>query len=249
LLKFKPVNMDVLPLYIVLLVLFPPMLWLLIRAPNFALVASAVLYALAHVLDWNFAAYPSGVWVFNPFAWQLLFTFGGWGALGGAAKLSPWLNSRFVGGLAIGYLVFAFCITMTWYFPRLGALVPHLVSDILYPIDKTNLDVLRIMHFFALAVVTLHFVPRDWPALKGPVFQPAILCGQHSLAIFCMGVFLAFAGHFVFTEISNRLFMHVIVSVAGIAGMVATAKVLAWYKAVERGPRPPSVRPGFAGGS
>src|SRR5678815_1826310 len=29
LLKFKPVNMDVLPLYIVLLLLFPPILWLL----------------------------------------------------------------------------------------------------------------------------------------------------------------------------------------------------------------------------
>ena len=31
LLKFKPANMDVLPLYIVLLLMFPPMLWLLLR--------------------------------------------------------------------------------------------------------------------------------------------------------------------------------------------------------------------------
>ena len=34
LLKFKPVNMDVLPLYIVLLLLFPPMLFLLLRQPE-----------------------------------------------------------------------------------------------------------------------------------------------------------------------------------------------------------------------
>ena len=249
LLKFKPVNMDVLPLYIVLLVFLPPMLWLLLRAPNMALVASAVLYALAHAFDWNIAAYPSGVWVFNPFAWQLLFTFGGWCALGGAAKLSPWLNSRLVGGLSIGYLVFAFCITLTWYFPRLGALVPHLLSDVLYPIDKTNLDVLRILHFFALAIVTLQFVPRGWPALKRPIFRPAIVCGQHSLAIFCLGVFLAFAGHFVFTEISNRLIMHVVVSIVGIAAMVATAMLLSWYKAVER--RTPAAvnEAGLRGGS
>jgi hypothetical protein len=92
-------------------------------------------------------------------------------------------------------------------------------------------------------------VPRGWPALKGPVFRPAIVCGQHSLAIFCLGVFLAFAGHFVFTEISNRLIIHVAVSIAGIAAMVATAMLLSWYKAVERGPRPPPVTPGFAGGS
>ena len=33
-LKFKPANMDVLPLYIVLLAGFPPMLWILLRAPD-----------------------------------------------------------------------------------------------------------------------------------------------------------------------------------------------------------------------
>ena len=38
LLKFKPVNMDVLPLYIVLLLLFPPTLWVLQRRPTLTLV-------------------------------------------------------------------------------------------------------------------------------------------------------------------------------------------------------------------
>jgi hypothetical protein len=137
---------------------------------------------------------------------------------------------------------------MTWYFPRLGVFVPKFVSDILYPIDKANLDVLRMLHFFALAIVTLAFVPRGWPALKRLLFQPAIVCGQHSLAIFCLGVFLAFAGHFMFTEVSNRLYMHVLVSLLGILAMVAMAKLLAWYKVVERGPRPPAMRPGLAGG-
>jgi hypothetical protein len=248
LLKFKPVNMDVLPLYIVLLMFFPPMLWALLRAPSLALIGSAALYAMMHVFGWNIPAYPSGGWVFNPFAWQLLFVFGAWCALGGAERLAPWLKSRAMLYAAGAYLVFAFCITLTWYFPRLGSYVPHLLSDVLYPIDKTNLDVLRILHFFALAIVTLQFVPRGWPALKSPIFRPAILCGQHSLAIFCMGVFLAFAGHFVFTEVSNRLPMQIAVSLAGILAMVATARLLAWYKAVERGPRPPSGRPGLAGG-
>src|SRR5208337_94915 len=40
LLKFRPVNMDVLPLYIVLLLFFPPVLWLLLRRANFALAGS-----------------------------------------------------------------------------------------------------------------------------------------------------------------------------------------------------------------
>src|SRR5919205_1125110 len=47
LLKFKPANMDVLPLYVVLLVGFPPILWLITRLPSLALAVSAALWVLA----------------------------------------------------------------------------------------------------------------------------------------------------------------------------------------------------------
>jgi hypothetical protein len=248
LLKFKPVNMDVLPLYIALLVGFSPVLWLLLRAPSIALISSAVLYALMYQFGWNIPAYPNGVWVFNPFAWQLLFVFGAWCALGGAKRLAAVVSSRITIALAAAYLAFAFFVAMTWYFPRVAVLLPRIIGDNIYPIDKTNLDVLRILHFLSLAVIVVNLVPREWPGLRTVWCKPAILCGQHSLAIFCLGVFLAFAGHFVFTEVSNRLFTHVVVSVAGIAVMVAAAAVLTWYKNVERGPRPPAVKPGFAGG-
>jgi hypothetical protein len=249
LLKFKPVNMDVLPLYIVLLLGFAPMLWLLMRAPSIALIASATLYTLMWIFDWNIPAYPSGTWAFNPLAWQLLFVFGAWCALGGAQRLTRWINSPVLVGLAAAYLVFAFGIAMTWYFPWLGVFVPKFVGDAIYPIDKTNLDVLRILHFLALAVITVYFVPDTWPRLQSRVFWPAIVCGQHSLETFCLGVFLSFAAHFVFTEMSNRVVVQVLVSFIGIAIMVATAAVLSWYKRVERqGPRPPSIKPGYAGG-
>jgi hypothetical protein len=249
LLKFKPVNMDVLPLYIVLLAGFAPMLWLLSRAPSAALIASAGLYTLMWAFDWNFPAYPSGGWVFNPLAWQLLFVFGAWCALGGARNLARWMNSPVLVGLAVAYLLFAFFIALTWYFPRLGFYVPRFVSELIYPIDKTNLDVLRILHFLSLAVITVYFVPRDWPALRSKVFWPAIVCGQHSLETFCLGVFLSFAAHFVFTEVSNRVLIQFAVSLAGVLIMVGAAALLSWYKRVERqGPRPPTIKPGYAGG-
>jgi hypothetical protein len=249
LLKFKPVNMDVLPLYIVLLAGFAPMLWLLLRAPSVALIASAALYTLMWAFDWNFPAYPSGGWVFNPLAWQLLFVFGGWCALGGARNLTRWMNSPVLVGLAIAYLLFAFFIAMTWYFPRLGVYVPRVLSDLIYPIDKTNLDVLRILHFLSLAVVTVYLVPRDWPVLRSKLLWPAIVCGQHSLETFCLGVFLSFAAHFVFTEVSNRVPVQVAISLAGVVVMVGAAALISWYKRVERqGPRPPTTKPGYAGG-
>jgi hypothetical protein len=111
--------------------------------------------------------------------------------------------------------------------------------------------VLRILHFLALAALTVRFVPQDWPALKHWAFRPAILCGQHSLEIFCLGVFLSFAGHFVFIQVSDRVAMQVLVSAAGIAIMFATAALIAWYKSIEGrspGPRPKPPGTGLAGG-
>jgi hypothetical protein len=240
LLKFKPVNMDVLPLYIVLLLLFPPALAMLMWQPAFALAASALLYVLTWNFDWNLPAYPNGVWFFNPFAWQLLFVFGAWCALGGAKRLKPVLQSRTVLAVAIAYLVFAFVITLTWYIEPLGRLVPNWLSEWMYPIDKTNLDVLRFAHFLALAAVTVRFVPRDWPGLKWPILQPAIRCGQHSLEIFCLGVFLAFAGQFIISEYSGGPLIQIAISFTGIMIMIATANLISWYKVIEG--RSPSSR-------
>lgn len=243
LLKFKPANMDVLPLYIVLLAGFPPILWLLLRRPTVALAISVALYSLTWHFGWNLPAYPSGTWIFNPMAWQLLFVFGGWCAIGGAAQLDGLITSRVVLALAVAYLVFAFVITMTWYFPRFAHYVPHRLTDWMYPIDKINLDVLRFAHFLALAVLTVRFIARDWAGLKSPLLRPAILCGQHSLEIFCLGVFLAFAGHFAMTELSDSVGMQVLVSALGIAIMVCSAALISWYRKVEGRSSGPKSRP------
>ena len=245
LLKFKPANMDVLPLYIVLLAGFPPMLWLLLRAPAAALGASALLYALTLHFEWNLPAYPNGNWVFNPFAWQLLFVFGAWCALGGAERLSAVILSRITAALAILFLAFAFFIVLTWYIPGLDALVPRWLEDRMYPIDKTNLGVLRLAHFLSLAVLTVQAVPRDWPKLRSLWLRPAILCGQHSLEIFCLGVFLSFAAHFAMVEISQGIGMQIATSLLGIVLMIATATMISWYKLIEG--RSPQSRPGPPG--
>jgi len=188
--KFKPVNMDVLPLYIVLLLIFPPILWLLLRWPSIALAASVLLYAATWQYGLNIPAFPRGEWHFNPFAWQLLFVFGAWCAQGGAQRLKSVLRSRITLVIAVACLLFAFGIAMTWHIPQLGP-VPKWLAEIIYPISKTDLDVMRFAHFLALAAITVMFLPRDWPLLNSPFMRPAILSGQHSLEIFCLGVFLA----------------------------------------------------------
>jgi hypothetical protein len=232
LLKFRPVNMDVLPLYIALMLFLSPVLWLMERKADLALALSVALYALTWLFDLALPAYPNGVWFFNPFAWQLLFVFGAWCALGGAKRMSRIIWSPITLWVCVAYLLFAFYTTLTWHVPRLNHFMPGIIEQWMYPIDKTNLDVLRIAHFLALAALTVRIVRRGWPGLASPWLRPMILCGQHSLEIFCIGVFLAFAGQFMLAEFSGGAGMHFIISVCGILIMSAAAWVFSWYKKV-----------------
>lgn len=248
LLKFKPANMDVLPLYIALLAAFPPYVWLLLRMPTLALSVSVAIYVVAWEFGINLPAYPSGHWAFNPFAWQLLFAFGAWCALGGMKRIGQFIRSPYAVALATIYLLVSLAVVSTWYFPAYAHLVPKWLTEWMYPIDKTNLDVLRLAHFFALATLTVRFVPPDWPGLHSLWLRPAVLCGQHSLEIFCIGVFLAFAAHFAMIEFSDGTAMQILVSILGIAIMVAAAALMSWYRRIEeRSPgtrsKPPSTTP------
>jgi hypothetical protein len=230
LLRYRPLNMYVLPLYIVLMLFLPLILKLIKWRADLTLAASVALYAAAWRYDLHLTAYPNGFWSFNPFAWQLLFVFGAWCALGGARRMSRFLSSPVTLWISFAYLLAAFCVTLTWYFPQLGYLMPHWLEQWMYPIDKTDLDVLRFAHFLALAVVALRFVPAGWPGLESRWLWPMILCGQRSLEIFCLGVALAFAGYFVLTEASAGLGLHFLVGICGILIMSAAAWLLSWYK-------------------
>ncbi|QQO19322.1 OpgC domain-containing protein [Bradyrhizobium diazoefficiens] len=232
LLRFRPVNMDVLPLYIVLMLALPLILWSMKWRPDVTLGLSVALYAVTWEYDLHFSAYPNGFWVFNPLAWQLLFVFGAWCALGGARRMSRILASPVTMWISIAYIAAAFYVTLTWYVPQLSHLMPKWIEQWMYPIDKTNLDVLRFTHFLALAALTVRFLPRDWPGLKSRWLRPLILCGQHSLEIFCLGVFLAFAGHFILAEVSGGAAMHALMSLSGILIMWGVAWVISWYKRV-----------------
>ena len=233
-LRFKPVNMDVLPLYIVLMGVFPPVLWVMLRKPNWTLLGSTLLYLSARHFGWNLSAYPTGSWYFNPFAWQLLFVFGAWLALGGADSAMWLVRSRSFLVLGIGYLSFALIITMASRFQELRDLVPISVYAYFTPNDKTNLAPYRLVHFVVLAAFVVRLVPRDWVGLEWSIFRPAIKCGQQSLEVFCSGIFLSFAAHFVLVELSGALWMQLLVSFAGIAAMTALAYYRSWSKKLDK---------------
>ena len=230
LLRFRPLNMDVLPLYIVLMAFLPLVLMLARSQRDLPLILSIALYILTIRFDLHLSTHRDGLWSFNPFAWQLLFVFGAWCALGGGRRISPIIDSPVTFWVAVLYLCAAFFITMTWYFPYLETLLPAWLIRAIYPISKADFDVLRFAHFLALAVIALRLVPGDWPGLRSPWVRPLILCGQYSLQIFALGIALSFAGYALLMELSAGVVLHVIVGIAGILIMCGVARVFTWYR-------------------
>lgn len=227
LLQFKPLNLDVLPLYIALMGTFPPVLWLLVRAPNLALGVSLAVYATARTFDWNLASYPDGVWYFNPFAWQLLFVIGAWVSLDQTGAVGRLVQSRAAFWSAALVLLFGLAVTLA---ARFGSAMPTIVADALVPNDKTNLAPYRIVHFLALALVVAWLVPRNAPALGSPLLRPVSVCGERSLEVFCTGIFLSFVGYLLIELVSGSVAFQLLVSMAGVAAMIAVAIYRTWIR-------------------
>ena len=233
-LKFKPLNLDVLPLYIVLMGIFPPILWFMLRHRNWALAGSVLIYFAARLFHWNLPSYPSGVWFFNPFAWQLLFVLGAWLAAGGAQSVRPVVTARIPLVLSVAFLLFAVVATLATLIPELDSPVVIQLTEAFRPNDKTNLAPYRILHLLALALVVVRFIPFDWSGLRWPIFRPIMKCGQQSLEVFCVGVFLSFVAHFVLEATSDAFLVQILVGAAGLSIMTGVAYYRSWSKKIDR---------------
>ena len=234
LLKYKPVNLDVLPLYVVLMGAFAPVLWLMLRYRNWVMLGSVLVYFATRQFGWNLPSYPSGVWYFNPFAWQLLFVLGAWLALGGATTLHFLVRSRSVLIFGLAYLLFAAAMTMAAQITELQGLFPRALFEAFNPNDKTNLAPYRFLHLAVLIILGARFIPIDSAGLQGAIWKPVIKCGQQSLEVFAVGIYLSFIGYFVLRMTSSGVLAQLLVGTAGISIMTGVAYYRSWSKRVEK---------------
>jgi hypothetical protein len=232
-LQYRAVNTDVLPSFVLFHLFFPLVLWLLMMKPNVTLGASFVLYVLVQIFGWNLPQWPSNRWFFNPFAWQFLIVLGAWWIMCGREVWRSWLTSGPVIVAAAVYLVLAFVVALSWSIKSLEAVVPPVLAKLIYPIDKSDLDPLRLLHFLAIAVLVAKFVPRDWTGLKTPILNGAVRCGENSLEIYCAGVLLSLAGD-ALLKVSPGVPTQVAVSAVGVAILIAAGAGLTWLKIQSR---------------
>ncbi len=223
----QPNMLNILPLYIVLLLLWLPMvLWMLPRRPWLMLGLSVALWALANLLELNLPSQqnPKG-WVFNPFAWQLLVTIGALAAhfnrRGGIPLYRPLLWG------AIAYVAFAFVMVAPW--TQIDGLQQARIipPDFLGAMSKSYLSPWRLMHVVALGylVMILMSPQSDW--LTRTWARGIGRCGRHSLEIFCLGTVLSFTGWVVLAEAGTGFVLQILVNMIGIGILWGTAWALA----------------------
>jgi len=152
-----------------------------------------------------------------------------WWGMKSAREKPSVLKSRVLVSLAAIYLLFSFFITLGWHFHSLEAYVPQVFVRAIYPIDKGDLDILRLLHFLALALLCWRMLPCDLPLLRTRLLRPLVQCGEYSLVIYCISVLLSFAAHAILNLGWNDLVSQTLVSIAGIAIMAMIAGLLARF--------------------
>jgi hypothetical protein len=237
LLEFQPAFLDILPMYIVMLLMFPAVLlgmrrhWLAVLAP------SAILYLAVQIFDISVPAYPAGhVWFFNPLAWQFLFVSGAVLAQLAAEGQDFSRLLRITYPAAVAIFAISVAVRLSWTVHDLWPSLPALLLKELWPVDKNNLSPIRLVPFFALVALVAIHVPRDARFLASRLARPLVVCGQQSLEIFCLGILLSALGHFVLVEYSAGVPIQLAISAAGIATMMLTAAMINWYKTTDRVP-------------
>ncbi len=230
-LSYMPGNLDILPMYVVLL-LFAPLAFLLHDWSKGALLGLSCLVwfiaGLGHINLPN-AALEGHVWYFDPLSWQLIFVIGI--CLGVRMKrgqsILPYNGSVFAAAavFAIAAIPINLAVHLGILEPPFGDLHHQLVS-------KTNGGPLRIVNVLAIL-----YLAWNIPVVKTIADHPAmrLLCiaGRHSLPIFSAGVLLSFCA-VVLMKINPEmpLVIQLLVLVTGCFIQLAIGRILETRKTV-----------------
>jgi hypothetical protein len=134
------------------------------------------------------------------------------------------------------YVVAAGVITVSWRWPDIhDALMPTLLNNLLYPISKTDLSPVRLLHFLALAYVTAKLLPdtgwtQNWMA------RQCSRMGRFSLEVFCLGVLLAPLADMVNALTDDAFAMQLFTALVGAGLMGLLAVWLEFNKRLNRSP-------------
>lgn len=212
---------NILPLYVVLLLLAIPFIVIARVSLVLAIAASLALYAATLAFEIELPSWPvGGAWFFNPLSWQVLIV-AGYLAIAARHRVPRWqtLLDR-AWPFAVAFVILGAAIVWVDYRPD-----PMLVPEprYFYLFDKAYLSPVRIVSMMAVAIA---FYPA-FPVLSrklGSVVRYCSALGRNSLAVFCMASLLALGGQIIRYATEPTFLIDTAIVVTGLI----TLRVTAW---------------------
>ncbi|WP_018997098.1 OpgC family protein [Hirschia maritima] len=193
LLTYQIGYVNILPLYMMLLLMAPGFMWIATKNKWALLLISGLVWYALHALFYeriyiNMPNWPhNGRWFLNPFAWQFIFVIGLLGGMGARTGKAFTSFNPILYGLALAYAIFAFY----WINQRMGALpfndhLPTIMKDF----NKAYLSLPRLLHVLSLAYLVIF---TKWPSWLGAtrLWDGLELMGKHGLPVFAVGTVLS----------------------------------------------------------
>lgn len=235
---------NILPLYVVLM-LVAPVISLLYRAiPHVVLPLSLALYVLTLALGWNLASWPvEGTWFFSPFAWQLIYVLG-FLLAGKRTDLGAFARRhlRAFQAIAVPIVVVGLLISTTRYWDWIT--LPSLDLPVKV-FDKTFMSPDRLASVLALVALGggIFYYIDAWAR---PLTDFMSMLGRNGLHVFCAGSLLSLCGQIVRFIYGGSITIDAILFVVGVSIMALTAWVLEWRSRSKSEPVPVPVAPSSA---
>lgn len=228
-LTWQPDYLDILPMYLVILALVPAMM--LARRLHAALpfLITAALYAIVWTTGLNLPGNPwnGAGWFLNPFAWQFIFFIGFF--IGMKWLPVPRLGDRRLMLAAALFLLLSVPLSFWGILEHWPA--AQAVRDLLIPVnEKTDLHILRVLHFLALAYLVLSLIEPWRDRLDRGTGHLLILIGRQSLAAFLASAVLARLLGAVADMAGRSEPVVALLNLTGFALILAAAIVVGWFK-------------------
>jgi hypothetical protein len=218
---------DILPLYVVLMLIAPAFVIIDRFAPFLLLPLSLALYLTALSVPFTAPTWPvDGQWFFNPFTWQTIFVLGF--VLSRDEAVGHFVRRNIARIRQFAAPVVLAGILIIWFdlFPD-PTKVPE--PKLFFVNGKSYLTPMRLIQFLALAAVVSAAYPtiaRFATWLTEPLSQ----LGRNSLNVFCVGSLLSLGGQIIRFLYSGSIMVDTIVVVVGIGLLWLTAWMSEWRR-------------------
>jgi len=228
-LTWQPDYLDILPMYLVILALVPVMMLARRLHAVLPFMITAGLYTAVWSIGLNLSGNPwnGAGWFLNPFAWQFIFFIGFF--IGMKWLLVPRLSDRRLMMAATLFILISVPLSF-WSILEHWPLA-QATRDLLIPVsEKTDLHILRVLHFLALAYLVLSLIDPWRDRLDRGAGHLLILIGRQSLAAFLASVVLARLLGTIADMAGRGEAVVALLNLAGFALILATALVVGWFK-------------------